>query len=321
MITELKFKRILFATDFLQSSRLALDYAVAFARHFEATIIMLHVVELSDAGIEAELTTLRLCMTRLDAEERLETFASSVRETRVNIETYVKDGFPSDGILLAATTHQADMIVLGVQGVHRGIGHFLVGSNTERILLSAPCPTLTVGPHTLAGVGLVLHPKEILYFSDFTPEAAAAAPYALFLGRAYQVPVDVCQLIPEIAEGNPNLRRKLADEYCEMMRRVIPESHSDWCFPAFHLDHGMAIDEIVKRAQTQLAALIVLGVRKQSQLRRRLHTSFAYQLLAKASCPVLTIPDASVCGAELVRSLEGMMDFSLGSNAGSIQSA
>lgn len=230
----------------------------------------------------------------------------------MNIETYVEDGIPSEVILRAIATHGADMLAIGLHGIHRGLDHFLVGSNTEKILLSASCPTLTVGPHALAGVDLVLHLKEILYFSDFTPAATAAAPYALFLGKKFQVPVDVCQLIPEIAEGNPNLRRKLADEYCEMMRLVIPESHCDWCLPAFHLDHGLAIEEIVKRAQTQVAGLIVLGVRKQSQLRRHLHASFAYQLLAKASCPVLTIHDKLVCKPEPVRSLEEVKSFSLG---------
>ncbi len=288
-----------FATDFMQNSRLALDYAVAFAHRFKATIKLLHVVELPQAGIEAEMTSSRPCMTRLDAERRLDAFALGARRAGINVETYVEDGVPCEAILNGISTHAADMLVLGVQGVHRGFAHFLIGSNAEKILLSAPCPALTVGAHALAGVDLILHLKEILYFSDFTPEATAAAPYALQLGKEFQVPVDVCQLMPEIAEGNPTLRQKLADDYCAMMRRVIPEPQSDWCLPAFHLDHGHAIDEIIRLAQTQRAGLIVLGVRKRSQLMRRLHTSFAYQLLAKASCPVLTVHDSSQRFSEL----------------------
>jgi nucleotide-binding universal stress UspA family protein len=272
-----------------------MDYAMAFAHHFQATIVMLHAVELPDAGIEAEMVRMRPCMTRLHAEERLEALASGVRRAGISVETYLEDGIPCDVVLRAATTHAADMLVLGVHGVHLGIGHYLVGSNTEKILLSAPCPTLTVGSHALAGVDLLLHPKEILYFSDFTPEAAAAAPYALLLGKEFQVPVDVCQLVPKGAVKDPSLRQKLADEFCEMMRRVIPEPPADWCLPAFHLDHGMEVDEIVKRAQTQLAGLIVLGVRKRPHLGLRVHTRIAYQLLANASCPVLTIRKNAAC--------------------------
>ena len=229
MLTELKIKRILFATDFLQSSRLALDYAVAFAHHFKAIIIMLHVVELSNPAMEAELVTMRPCMTRLDAQERLEALAAGPRRAGITVETYAGNGIPCEVILNAVASYKADILVLGIQGVHRGIEHLLIGSTTEKILLSADCPTLTVGANVMAGMDLELRPKEILYFSDFTPEAAAAAPYALLLGKELQVPVDVCQLIPDVAEENQKMREMLAEEYCDMMRRVIPEPPSDWC--------------------------------------------------------------------------------------------
>ena len=52
------------------------------------------------------------------------------------------------------------------------------------------------------------------------------------------------------------------------------------------------VDQMIERAQSERARLIVLGVRTQSQLGRHLHTSFAYHLLAKATCPVLTIREA-----------------------------
>lgn len=54
MLAKPKINRIVFATDFLGSSRLALDYAVVFARHFKATIIMVHALELSHPAKEAE---------------------------------------------------------------------------------------------------------------------------------------------------------------------------------------------------------------------------------------------------------------------------
>ena len=50
----IRIKKILFATDFLECSRLALDYAVALAHHFKATLLLLHAVELSPAAEEVE---------------------------------------------------------------------------------------------------------------------------------------------------------------------------------------------------------------------------------------------------------------------------
>jgi nucleotide-binding universal stress UspA family protein len=209
------------------------------------------------------------------------------------VETFIEDGVPSDVILRAVDYHSADLLVLGIHGVHRGIAHLLIGSNTEKILLSATCPTMTVGAHVLTGVDPDLHFKEIICFSDFTLESTAAALYAVFLGKEFHAPVDVCQLLPEIAEDNPKLRHDVADEYCEAIRQVFPGSEANLKKPSFQLDGNAEFDEIIERAQNQHAGLIVLGVHKESQLGRHLHTSFAYQLLAKASCPVLSIRHSS----------------------------
>jgi nucleotide-binding universal stress UspA family protein len=70
MFVKPKVDRILFATDFLGSSRLALDYAVAFTRHFKATIIMVHVLKLSYAR-EIETETHLPTLTWRHAQQRM----------------------------------------------------------------------------------------------------------------------------------------------------------------------------------------------------------------------------------------------------------
>ena len=289
MLAAPKITRILFATDFLESSRLALDYAVAFAHHFKATIVMMHALELSTPAREAELLASRPSVSRKAALERLSAFAAGVRCTGLEVETFVDDDIPRDAILHAVDDHSADLLVLGIHGVHRGLAHLVVGSNAERILCSATCPTVTVGAHVMAGVDPALHFKEIVYISDCTPEAAAAAPYAVFLGNEFHAPIDVCHLIPEAVEDNPRLHLDLSEKYCEALRQVLPDSGPNWGETSFHLDRGMEAGEIIDRAQTQSAGLIVLGVHTESHLGRHIHTSLAYQLLAKATCPVVSI--------------------------------
>lgn len=289
MKTELKIERILFATDFFESSRLALDYAVAFAQHFDASIIMLHVALLSQAAREAELEISGPSITRKAAEQRLHTLAEGVRHLGLPVETHVVDGFACEVILQSIKAYRADLLVLGIHGVHRGLGHLLISSNTERILLGADCPVLTVGAHVLSGFNAKDHLREVLYFSDFTAEATGAAPYALFLGREFHAPIDVCLLLPPLVEGNDRLKKQLADEYCQNMRSSIGDNEQEWCTPAYQLDRGLELDQIIERAESQSAGLIVLGVHTASQLGRHLHTSFAYQVLARATCPIITV--------------------------------
>jgi nucleotide-binding universal stress UspA family protein len=284
-----KIERILFATDFLENSRLALDYAVDFAQHFNATIVMLHVFFLSQAAREAEISVSGPSVSRNEAEERLNNLAAGVRRLGLNVEVHVASGFASDVILESVKTYEADLLVLGTHGIHRGLDHLLIGSNTEKIMLSADCPTLTVGAHVLAGFSVKDHLKEVLYFSDFTPESTAAAPYALFLGKEFHVPVEIVQLLPIAAENNPQVQRELAEDYCESLRTALGDAQGEWCLPAFQLKRGMELNQIIERAETQSASMIVLGVHSKSYLGRHLHSSFAYQVLARATCPIFTV--------------------------------
>jgi nucleotide-binding universal stress UspA family protein len=266
---------ILIATDLLAGSHLALDYAVAFARHFNAKIIMVHALELSYPAREVEMTTHLPSLTRKHVQERINVIADGVRTLGVEVEIFLEEGIPAEVIPSAVQTHAADLLVMGVYGTHRGLTHLLVGSNTEKILLSATCPTMTVGAHVLAGADPRLHFKEILYFSDLTAEAAAAAPYAAFLSGEFDAPVDVCRLLPDEAA-----------EYDSRQREGLPHDQAE---TSIRLDHDREIDELIARAKSQHAGLIVLGVHAESMVERHLHTSFVYRLLSEATCPVISV--------------------------------
>jgi nucleotide-binding universal stress UspA family protein len=284
-----KIQRILFATDFLESSRLALDYAVVFAHHFRAKLRMLHVVELLSPALEAELVTSRPSLTRKAALVRLEALAAGVRRAGIEVETVLLDGIPADEIIRAACDNSCDLLVLGIHGVHRGVDHLLIGSNAEKILLASRCPTLTVGAHVMAGMDLESNFNKILYFADFTPESAAAAPYAVFFGKEFGVPVEMCQLIPALPQNSPEESHSIAELYCDRLRNARGDNDPLWGRPEYQLDRGLELQGILERAESEHAGLIVLGVRTPSRLDRHLHTSFAYQLLARSTCPVLSV--------------------------------
>jgi hypothetical protein len=127
---------------------------------------------------------------------------------------------------------------------------------------------MTVGAHVLSGVDSRLHFKEILYFSDFSPEATAAAPYAVFLGNEFHASIDVCQLLPLLAENNPRRRQDLSREYCETIRREFPESDPNWALPSFHLDRGMESESTRNLSSdvTFIPVLLINSLRRQPVL-------------------------------------------------------
>src|SRR5208337_3874237 len=104
-----------------------------------------------------------------DREARLEAFASGARRANVEVEWQILEGWMPDALLARIQEKTPDLLVMGTHGVYRGLGHLLIGSNAEAVLLSAPCPTLTVGRHVPAGVSLNIAFDRVLYITDFTP--------------------------------------------------------------------------------------------------------------------------------------------------------
>lgn len=282
-------KSIVFATDFLESSRLALDYAVGFAHRYGARLTVMHAFELSPEAQEVELLNRIPSMTRENARARLEAFASGVRRLGVPTEIDLREGQPFSAILAAASENNADLLVLGTHGIYRGLQHVLLGSNAEKILLSARCPTLTVGRHVMAGIDLDLNLSQILCVSDFSRESVAAARYAVSLERDLGVPARLLQVAPEGWTRNSHGIHPAVERFCRELRAEPGFSDHQWCNPVYHRNRILPSEEIIRHAAVCIDSLLVCGVHGASRLDRHLHTSFAFELAARAGCPLISV--------------------------------
>jgi len=289
MTSSFRPKKILLATDFLESSRLALDFAVGFAHHYKAELILMHIFHLPPEAAEAEALHEGPSMSRVNREKRLDILAASVRRLGIEVQCRLEEGWMPGSLLERTREIAPDLLVLGTHGVSAGLQHMLIGSNAEEVLLQAPCPTLTVGRHVPAGISPNISFEHILYITDLTPESAAAAPYAVALSEEFHARIDVCHLVDGHASDDAETQRRLADKYCEAVGRILPNGEPSWCSSRAQLEHGARADEILKRTVKDAAGLVVLGVKAESQFGRRMHTSMAYQLVASAASPVLTV--------------------------------
>jgi len=146
----LKLKSVLVPVDFSESSKKALAYAQAFARQFDAAIILLHVVEAIPwsadygygevRGIGPDEYLVKRCRTRLETLRRRQAEASS------RCRTTVRSGKAFDEIVKAAKELDVNLIILATHG-YVGLDHMLLGSTVERIVRHAPCPVLIVRQH------------------------------------------------------------------------------------------------------------------------------------------------------------------------------
>jgi nucleotide-binding universal stress UspA family protein len=137
-------KRIVVTTDFSEESKKAFPYALALARKFEASLLLLYVVP---AHLPAELGHIGIVLDerRLleEARERLPRFRQAELDPHVHVDTRVLNGGPAHEICQTAEAQAADLIVMTTHG-HTGLKHFLIGSVTENVVRHAPCPVLVV---------------------------------------------------------------------------------------------------------------------------------------------------------------------------------
>lgn len=287
-VSEFAMRSVVVATDFLESSRLAIDYGVAFARHFGAKLTLVHVFELSSEAREVELRSKGPSLSRAHALSRLEALAAGIRRLGMSVDIDLRDEEVCSAVLSSARENNGDLLVLGSHGIYRGLEHLLIGSNAEKLLLSAPCATLTVGKHVMAGIDLDLDFRRIIYISDLSPESLSAAEYACSLGKALRVDVDLRQVKPE-DDSDQSQTNLEVERYCsELSRRHIFADH-EWLNPAYHLQRMRSAAQIIEEAITCADGLLILGVHKKSRWMRHLHASFAFELVSKSGCPVLSI--------------------------------
>lgn len=153
--------RILCATDFSETSTLALDLALALNEAYSAEITVVHVVEsFPDFGDPRYPSLPALGNLREDyerkAEERLQGVLASAGESG-RVRGLVVSGRAYKEILRLAATERADLIVIGAQG-HGALEHLLSGSNAQHIIRRATCPVLSVRPRPVRERAEKTHP-------------------------------------------------------------------------------------------------------------------------------------------------------------------
>ncbi len=144
----IRLKNVLVATDFSETSDVALAYGRELARTFGAKLHVLHVADnittryAFDGSVvlppDAQAHFEDAARTRLEQllgdDDRRELGAVAVLRT--------SNATPDD-IVDYAKAADIDVIVMGTHG-RRALAHFLLGSVAERVVRTSPCPVLTV---------------------------------------------------------------------------------------------------------------------------------------------------------------------------------
>ncbi len=141
----LKLKTILAPTDFSKESKKALQYAIPFARQFNAGIILLYVLQ--PHYVAGEFSAVDFPVLEADLQrssgEQLTALAVKGVCGLVPVKTLVRTGSPVGEVVNAAKELKTDLIILSTHG-RTGLKHVLLGGVAENVVRHAPCPVLVV---------------------------------------------------------------------------------------------------------------------------------------------------------------------------------
>ncbi len=298
----IEFNRILCPVDFSESSTRALAHAAALARWYDAQLTVLHVVPTFDpVQVRAEIGVPVQILNPITRDEVAESMQPLLERAGVLPEAHVvvvaEEGDASTAIVDQALTTRADVIVIGTHG-RRGFKRLLLGSVTETVLHEAPCPVLTVSPHTEAATSDVVTFKRILCPIDFSPSALQALGFALDLARQADGRVTLLHVFEWLPEDEPRssahfnvpeFRGYMVKDATERLRTLVTEESRAWCEIDDVIVSGRAHREILRVAEAQPSDLIVMGAQGRGGVGLALFGSTTQQIVRSAPCPVLTV--------------------------------
>jgi nucleotide-binding universal stress UspA family protein len=145
---EVKIRKILCPVDFSENARKAISMAKAYAGLFSAELHILHVVPSHLMKTKWEQWINPDESNSQKFEEGLLSDASAklsklMKECNIPAEAEIVQGAPGPMICSVAEEGAYDMIVMGARGLSYLEG-VLIGSTTETVLKTSPCPVLIV---------------------------------------------------------------------------------------------------------------------------------------------------------------------------------
>jgi nucleotide-binding universal stress UspA family protein len=142
-------RRLLVATDFTETSNVALDWAIDLAAPLGASVAVMHAYEIPIVGFPdgALIATADIALRIADsAKAALDGAVEQRRGRGVPLEALLREGVAWEEINKVADELDADLVVIGTHG-RRGLARALLGSVAEKVVRTAHRPVITIhGP-------------------------------------------------------------------------------------------------------------------------------------------------------------------------------
>lgn len=289
-------RSVLVATDFSQTARAGVDWAIEIAKDHGARIRLVHGLLLANRMTDyvpapPDFTA----ALQAAAAARLEEVCDHVRSAGIEVSSDLRLGLPSQAILEAVREEGADLLVIGTRGL-TGVSHLLLGSTAERVVQHSTCPVLSIHPGDEERRRRI---RTVLVPTDFSRDAESATTAAtrllgddvegarIVLLNAYHLPFEYTAYgtIPTSIDYTRDVEGAAQEKLAEIAAALA----EDGLTVETRAIEGYPPEVIVDEAETAGADLIAMGTHGRTGLAHLFLGSNAERVVQNAKCPVLTV--------------------------------
>lgn len=165
------------------------------------------------------------------------------------------------------------------------------GKAASELLQAADCPLVVLGPAIPAGEPPRSKPATILYATDFSPQALAAAQHAFSWAQEYEAWLTMLHVVEGVDMPTADERARLEEPFRKWMAELVPAELPLWCEVEQQVMFGSAAPCIVAVARDLQADLIVIGLSGLDGAEPAIPGKTALGIISQAECPVLVVRD------------------------------
>jgi len=294
----MKIERIAVATDFSETANFAVKQAALLAAKYKARLTLVHarvMYEDDPSQLPEKLQELKSQTDKIEEDllERLQNHEGMAEHEDIQYE--IIRGYSAHSALLNYFgSTEFDLIVIGTHG-RTGLGHFLIGSVTEKIVRYAKSPVLTIHKE------MKLREKfsRLLVPFEFSELAELACQTALDLADKDQAQVDLLYVVDKdvhpalyswgmksIFEIIPDIKEKAAKRMDEFISKAENPARAR---VNKHIVEGVPSREIARLAKETNPDLLVIATHGLVGLDRFLLGSTTEKVIRAVKVPVLTL--------------------------------
>ena len=135
--------KILLATDLEEASTAASAQAIELSAGLGAALLIVSVIDPRSLHLPGGGVASRVDQVRSAREAAAKSIVSDGQAAGVRVQFLIWEGEPGEGIVDAAKSEGAGLIVVGSHG-RGGMGRFLIGSVSDFVVRNAHCPVMVV---------------------------------------------------------------------------------------------------------------------------------------------------------------------------------